>query len=394
MPPSHSGRAADGRLPGVPFRFFPPGTRPFSRRVGRSMDEAMALTRTRPRLSSPAELRTVAFGLWMVVGLLLDGWAHNHGKPESVFTPWHAVLYSGYLAAAIHEISHIRWDRPEPWFRTLPAGHGLSLAGIALFGAGAVGDLVWHTVFGVEANIEALLSPTHLVMLTAGLLILSGPFRSAWSDGSEWSPTFRRFLPALLSLALTVALVAFFFMYVTPFRHHGYGSWIGRYTRAVTTTPGAAEDYAEQIQVGGLAAVLVFTVILVGPLLLVLRRWRVPAGTGLVLVGGPVLALGAIDAFSNGKLLLAGPVAGLAADLLVRRWRPGPDRAFALRAVGAAVPVVLWLTFFAVFAVVHGLGWEPELWAGVTFMAALTGAGLGLLVAPPGIPVPDGSPSS
>lgn len=223
-------------------------------------------------------------------------------------------------------------------------------------------------------------------MLTAGLLILSGPFRAAWSDGREWEPAFRRFLPALLSLTLTVALVAFFFMYVTPFRHHGYGSWIAGYTRAVTTGPGPAEDYAEQIQVGGLAAVLVFTVILVGPLLLALRRWRVPAGTGLVLIGVPVLSLGAIDAFDNWKLLLAGPIAGLAADLLIRRWRPGPDRPRVLRGVGAAVPVVLWLAFFALFAVVHGLGWEPELWAGVTFMAAITGTGLGFLVAPPALP--------
>lgn len=358
------------------------------------MNRSMAtITRYRPRLSRGAELWTVAFGAWMVVGLLLDGWAHNHGKPESVLTLWHAVLYSGYLAAAVHEISHIRWDRPGARLGTLPLGHGLSLAGIALFGAGAAGDMVWHSVFGIEADIAALLSPTHLVMLTAGLLILSGPFRAAWSDGREWAPSFGRFLPALLSQVLTVALVAFFFMYVTPFRHQGYGSWVARYTRAVTTTPGAAEDYADHIQIVGLAAVLVFTVILVAPLLLALRRWRVPAGTGLVLIGVPVIALGAIDAFDNWKLLLAGPVAGLAADLLIRRWQPAPDRPWAVRAIGAAVPVVLWLTFFAGFAIVHGLGWQPELWAGVTFMAALTGVGLGLLVAPPVIPGANGSPA-
>jgi hypothetical protein len=347
----------------------------------------MALTSTHaPRLSPRAELRTVAFGAWMMVGLLLDGWAHNHGKPESVFTPWHGVLYSGYLAAALHELSAIRWDRPGRWYGTPPVGHGLSLVGIGLFGLGAAGDLVWHTVFGVEADIAALLSPTHLVMLTAGVLILSGPYRAAWADGREWSPSFGRFLPAVLSLALTTALVGFFFMYVTPFRQHGYGTWVARYTRGITSNLGAAEDYAERIEVNALAAILVFTVILVGPLLLCLRRWRVPLGTGLILVGTPVLALGAIDAFAGWELLLAGPVAGIAADLLIRWLRPGPGRPGALRAVGAAVPAVLWLVFFAAFELQYGVGWEPELWAGITVMASLTGAGLGLLVAPPALP--------
>lgn len=56
--------------------------------------------------------------------------------------------------------------------------------------------------------------------------------------------------------------------------------------------------------------------------------------------------------------------------------------------------MVLWPAFFALFAVVHGLAWEPELWAGVTFLAALTGAGLGQLVAPPVIPAADGGVGS
>jgi hypothetical protein len=54
--------------------------------------------------------------------------------------------------------------------------------------------------------------------------------------------------------------------------------------------------------------------------------------------------------------------------------------------VAGAVPVVLWLAFFALFHLAYGLGWSPELWAGVTVMAALAGAGLSLLVVPPAVP--------
>lgn len=39
---------------------------------------------------------------WLVGGFLLDVWAH-HNLPstlETFFTPWHGVLYSGFLAVA------------------------------------------------------------------------------------------------------------------------------------------------------------------------------------------------------------------------------------------------------------------------------------------------------
>src|SRR5262245_38823285 len=41
-------------------------------------------------------------GAWLLGGLYLDGWAHIHVPGlETFFTPWHAVLYSGYLAGAM-----------------------------------------------------------------------------------------------------------------------------------------------------------------------------------------------------------------------------------------------------------------------------------------------------
>ena len=57
------------------------------------------------------------FGLWMIVGLFLDGWAHDNQKPESFFTPWHGVLYSGFTAAALFAVHRALRDRAtgEGW---------------------------------------------------------------------------------------------------------------------------------------------------------------------------------------------------------------------------------------------------------------------------------------
>jgi hypothetical protein len=87
-----------------------------------------------------------------------------------------------------------------------------------------------------------------------------------------------------------------------------------------------------------------------------------------------------------GALVPAMVVGGLAADLLLARLRPGPDRPGAFRAAAVLVPLVLWGAWTAVYAVVYGIAWPPELWAGVLGMACLGGLGLSLLALPPAVP--------
>ncbi|HEX7167150.1 MAG TPA: hypothetical protein VF230_09235 [Acidimicrobiales bacterium] len=151
------------------------------------------------------------FGTWMIVGLFLDGWAHRESKPESFFSPWHGVLYSGFAAAVL-------------WFAVQARRAGERSAvedragtlGMALFAGGAIGDFVWHQVFGIEADLETLLSPTHLLLMTGGLLMLTAPIRWAWtSDDVGDRPTMGTFAPVLVGTTLTVSVVTFFFMYMS-----------------------------------------------------------------------------------------------------------------------------------------------------------------------------------
>src|SRR3990170_49449 len=52
--------------------------------------------------SGREHLLTVLLGLWMTVGLFLDGAFHQdlQGDTESFLTPWHGVFYTGFLASA------------------------------------------------------------------------------------------------------------------------------------------------------------------------------------------------------------------------------------------------------------------------------------------------------
>jgi hypothetical protein len=135
---------------------------------------------------------------WIIVGMWLDSWAHHHlpSALETFFTPWHGVLYSGLVATtAVLLVALVRGRLGGVAWRTaLPGGYGLSLVGAVMFAAAGLADLAWHTLFGIEADVEALLSPPHLLLALAGILVAGGPLRAAWQRPGDAEPSLRRLL--------------------------------------------------------------------------------------------------------------------------------------------------------------------------------------------------------
>src|SRR3954454_15458089 len=125
----------------------------------------------------------IALSSWLAGGIFLDGWAHAHlDTLDTFFTPWHAAVYSGALATASFLVAAlcINHTRGYAWQRALPAGYELSLLGMGIFALSGVGDMIWHTLFGIEQSFAALLSPTHLGLGLGLGLVVSGPLRAAW----------------------------------------------------------------------------------------------------------------------------------------------------------------------------------------------------------------------
>lgn len=341
-------------------------------------------TTVRPRLTGRADLVTSAAGTWLITGLFLDGWAHNTQKPESFFSPWHAVFYSGFLAAAAWHwwIMRRMYATGRRGLSAVPAGYGLGLVGLGVFAFGGIFDLVWHEIFGIEVDIEALLSPSHLLLFAGALLLVLSPFRSAWSDmTASRAPKLGAFLPAVLSITLATTLVAFFFMYLSPFTHAPASVLPYRYIARVADRDVGAW-LTELVEKDGIASVLLSTVIFMGPALLLIRRWRPPAGSLTVLFSAVAFLLAALESFFLGWTAVAAVVTGMFADALVVRLRPSPWRPRTYLAFAAAVPAVLWLTYFAVVEVRFGIGWPVELWAGVSGLSAFVGVGLAVLSLP------------
>jgi hypothetical protein len=334
----------------------------------------------RPRARWGDDLAAALLATWVVGGLFLDGWAHvNRPGLETFFTPWHGVFYSGFVAATVVMARLVRRHqrgRFDP--ARVPAGYGLGLVGVGLFVAGAVADGTWHTLFGVEVGVAALLSPSHLLLLTGGLLMLTSPLRAAWSspDLPASSPPVA-LLPALWATTMTTAVVLFFFQYLSAF---------------VSRAPSVPDASAGGTQVqrlttsAGVAGVLVTNLVLLAPVLLLVRRWRLPFGTVTLVATTGALLVTALRELTLGALVLAMLAGGLATDLLIVRLRPAPDRPGAFRAVATVAPLLLWGAWLGAYALAYGVAWRPELWAGVVAMAMLSGLGLSVLVLPPAVP--------
>ena len=322
------------------------------------------------------DLLTVVFGVWMLVGLFLDGWAHNEQRPDGFFTPWHLILYTGFAGAAGVTFRDAMLRSPRSAWRDWLRGiDRVALTGLVLFAFGAAGDLVWHETIGVETNIAALLSPTHLLLMIGGVLILSGPFRHVWRDPLP-PVSLRSFLPAVISLSLAIGVLIFFTAYASPFGRTTVATFESVTTHLHEFSQPSRAGFEQLREMWALATILFTTLIVVLPALALIRRWSPPRGSMIVLF----VAIGVFQAgtseFLRSPLSMALLAAGAIAEVAVARsadaW-----------VLGAVIPAALWGSYMVLVAIVYDLRWSPELWAGSIVLSSAFGAIIGLVVMPP-----------
>jgi hypothetical protein len=323
----------------------------------------------------------VGTSAWLLGGLFLDGWAHNHDKVDtSFFTPWHALLYSGYLVTALvlfgtMILNHIRG---YSWGRALPAGYQLSLLGVALFGFGGAADMAWHEIFGFEVNTEALLSPTHLLLATGIVLMVTGPARAAWrrAQSRGWAAL----LPMLLSATMFLSALTFMMQFIHPL----VNPW---------NATGFRPSNAVEIRLAaGVAAMMLQSALLMGLTMFLMRRWTLPFGS-LTLMQTLNAALLATQNDTYHLIPIAA-VGGLVADLLAWKLRPSAARTGALRFFAFAVPFVLYGLYFVFLAVTERLWWSVHMWTGTVVLTGVVSLLVSYLVTPGEITAQPESPLS
>lgn len=324
------------------------------------------------------DLIMATLSAWMILGLYIDGWSHMHLHLETFFSWWHAIFYSGFVAMVLFiGLTILQSTRKgTPWAQTLPRGYGKTVLGLLVFITGGLGDMVWHVLFGLEKSVEALVSPSHLLIFMGFGLTVSGPFRAAWQRPDEDSPSsLRHHLPLLISLTLLWSVFTFVTMIMHPFvgAHAGLRSW--------TIWAAHGPVTLENAQIVGISGIVVETAILMGLLLLTIARWQLPFGSvTLILTSNMAL----VSLLGDQYLLIPFAfLSGLGADLLLMRLQPSIKRIGAYRLFAFAVPVLTYTGYFLGLKAKEGLGWSVQVVTGALVLAGITGWLVSYLVLPP-----------
>jgi hypothetical protein len=327
-------------------------------------------------------------GIWLAAGFLFDSWAHLHVGVETFFTPYHAIFYAAMLVAACTFAGFAELNRRKGYraARLLPVAYRRALIGVSVFFLGGVGDLIWHTFFGVENRIEAVTSPTHLIIGYGVVLVLSGPIRSAFAARATML-ALRAQVPLILCLAS-----------VLEFAHLGmsyaFDPSVARMDAPPTLTPGSTmatldAGIAFFKMSTGVTIVLLTTFVVMAFALWLASRFRLAPGamTLFFMLGDSMIAA----ALTNDRPILLihffqALVAGIVADVVLARSRgarPALPSLATMRAFGVLVPLAYYGTFFALTYALEGTWWDANLVAGTLMWSIVVGFGLTFLMREP-----------
>lgn len=364
----------------------------------------------RPVTTYREDLITAGLTVWPIIAMFFDGRGHNNETgQESFWSLPHLFLYAGMTVIGVwigllvtkYQLAAGADPRKSliPDLKAIPVGYGVAILGLLTLALGGPTDFIWHAAYGFEVGVDAIYSPPHLLLFFGGLLVSSTGIRSMWAK-ADITPDFKTFLPVLLSATLFIGVSGFITMYLSAFMTN------------VTPTSDFVADYQAQfkddyddqtvsLNAGltgygddqwpfyyysashGIASMIITTLILLGPALLLLRRWRVPFGAMTLIFLGYGLLVSIMTEYRDWPLILPLVLTGLAIDLL--QSRSGKQRLTlgGIRTAGPIAAAVLWISYYAVLALDKGIGWEPTLWVGALMVGVMSGFGVAFLIAPP-----------
>ena len=354
----------------------------------------------------------MVLAFWPITALFFDALGHNNRTgQESFFTLAHLFLYAGLVALSLwvgmlvtryQLAAGVDPKKLLPDLKQIPVGYGVTILGFCVLGVAGPADLIWHSIYGFEINVAAVYSPPHLCLFFGGMLVASTGIRSMWAKG-DIAPDFKTYLPVLLSSILFVAMAGFITMYLSAFMTNV--SPTSAFVNDLKHFHDVHDDQSISLNAGltgygdnlwpylyysvshGIASMVITTIVLLGPMLLNARRWRMPFGAATLTFLGYGVLMSIMTEYRDAVLIIPLVLTGVAMDLLVQRLgNTRADRRVSLggiRILGTATGAVLWFSYYAVLALDKGIGWKPTLWTGALIVAVMSGFGLAFLIAPP-----------
>ena len=363
--------------------------------------------RPHPHATWAEDAVTIALAAYTLVALFWDGLRHNNlTGVDNFWSPPHIAMYLGLTAVGVWiAVVLLRYQKglDDLDWSAVPRGYGLAFIALPLAALAGPADFIWHEAYGFENQIDSTFSPPHQGLFYAGALLATITAASAWQKRDIVAPSLKEHLPTAFSVTSLVAVMLFVIHQIVPF----YGGGVAATqafqddiaSRADAFSPGADAVHTEGLSralthygdaafpyyffstQASVAGILLFTIALMGAVLLMRRRWRLPVGTLTITFTFMALLWPMLSEYREAELIPVLVLAGVFGDVLVARLGEGVAR---IRLFAALLPLALWSLFFLCIALFQGgLGWEPTLWFGLLVTTAGLGFAMSLLVFPP-----------
>lgn len=306
--------------------------------------------------------------LWLIGGTFSDAWAHsNILRLETFWTPWHGLLYSGLLALTVSMASVliINYRRTGSWREAIPQGYTLVYVALPLMALDGLADMTWHLLFGVEQNLDALFSPTHLTGIILIGMMASGPLYSMYV---------RRVVPVNFSdyFLLATAVLLPYMLLVNVLQPFSVFVQIWP-----TTTP---RDF-DAGQAAAIAGMAVHTALFTFFALHLTRFWKIQFGMFTYILGVVAISLSIMkqEWFTIPVFVLG----GLIIDLAYWYLKPSATRILQLRifaVIAASAPYAVYMIWVSATMPVV---WTAHMLIGSVYVLMMLGWGLSYLAYPP-----------
>lgn len=363
----------------------------------------------RPHTTLAEDAVTAFLASYTLVALFWDGLRHNNlTGVDEFWSPPHIAMYLGLGGLGVWiALVLLRYQKglDDLDWSAVPRGYALAFAALPLAAIAGPADFIWHEIYGFENQIDSTFSPPHQGLFYAGAMLAAIPAASAWQRRGS-APSLREFLPTVFSLTSVSAAMLFVVHQIVPF----YGGGVVATQafqddiagRADAFSPGADAEHVEGLSRAltnyaddafpfyffstqtAVAGILLYTIAMMGMILLLRRRWRIPAGSLTVSFTFFALLWPMLSEYREWELIPSLVLAGIAADLLLARLGDDATKVGRIRFFAVLLPPVMWALFFLSIELLQdGLGWEPTVWVGLLGTTAGLGFAVSLLVFPP-----------
>jgi hypothetical protein len=286
---------------------------------------------------------------------------------EGFLAGWHLVLYGGVIAVGLWlGLGAIR-KGPQFIGAVLP-----TTLGFFILSAGGLADWAWHTRFGVEVSVEALVSPPHLFVLVGLVCLLMSPVYILWKQDQRKLGLVPSLI-AVCSVTITLLVVMLFTGFLSPL--------VG----GMELQPGYIEPLVGESpmiydQVRGLGITIWTTVLVVAGFMLIFTKFKL--FPGVTLVGFASLAVPSFFVVSEETWPVAAAfaVTGLLTEVSLLLFARPTLGKFGAGFTGALIGFGLWFSVFKFLENDSRLLWETTLWTGTASLSGLVGFVIGSLL--------------